>query len=90
MVDKKTRIDLSLFLKILTIPVKKEPIPEIATRIPRIVSLRLLKNVSPPLSPKAINIKNNPRKIKKAIINPTDHLPKYVFSIKLIFIFFIS
>ena len=84
---KKTKGDLSLFLKILIIPVKKEPIAENATASPGSVNLRLPKNVAPPLSPKEINIKNTPKKIIEAIIKLTDNLPKRLFGINLIFIY---
>ena len=58
------------------IPVILEQIPEIAAIMKGIVSFRLLKNVSPPLSPNLTKIKNNPRNKKKFIINPTEHFPK--------------
>lgn len=83
--DKKTRTDLS-FLKKLTNPVTKEVIPEINARVKGIESLRLLKYVSPPLSPDIINKAKILNKIKKPIINATDHLPKFVFGKKVIFI----
>jgi len=57
-------------------PIKKEQAPESPAIIIGIVSLRLLKNVFPPLSPKLTNKKNNPRNTKKEIINPIDHLPR--------------
>tara|TARA_Y100000310_G_scaffold85645_1_gene82489 strand:- start:700 stop:960 length:261 start_codon:yes stop_codon:yes gene_type:complete len=86
MVDRKTRMALSLLLIILIIPVKKAQIPDAAARSPGIVSLRLLKKVAPPLSPNAINIKNSPTKIARAIINPIDHVPNVLFGLNLIFI----
>jgi hypothetical protein len=88
MVDKKTKIARSLFLIILIIPVKNEPMATIAASSPGIASLRLPKKVSPPLSPKFINKNSSPRKIKKAIIKPTDHLPKLLWGVNLIVMFF--
>ena len=63
-------------------PIKKAAIAEMADKSPGIASLRLLKKVSPPLSPKTMNIKNNPKRIRKAIINLIDHLPRFVFGMK--------
>ncbi len=74
-VARKTRIERSLLLIILITPMMKAATPEIAARSPGIASKRLLKKVLPPLSPKAIKRFNNPRKMKKARIDPTDHLP---------------
>ena len=64
-VAKKIKPEYSLFLMILIIPTKKELTPKIPVIIIGIVNLRLLKNVSHPLSQRLTNKKNNPRKIKK-------------------------
>ena len=64
-------------------PVKNEQMPESPAIIIGIVSLRLLKNVSPPLSPNSTSIKNNPRNIKKDMINPIDHFPRSLFGVKM-------
>ena len=74
--DKKTRTDLSFFFITLTIPVKKDNTPPKAAVTIGRHNFKLLQKVAPPLSPRLINIKNIARKIKKAIINPTVHLPK--------------
>ena len=57
-------------------PTKKEAIAEMATTQNGIVSLRLLKNISPPLSPELINKKNSPRNTKNKRISPIDCSPK--------------
>lgn len=86
-VDIKTKIERSLFIMIPIIPVTKEDIPAAAAKMPGIARKRLSKNFSPPLCPEATRIKNIPRIKKKEIINPTDHLERHDFGIKLIFIY---
>jgi len=63
--------------------VKKE---KMNARVKGMASLRLLKYVSPPLSPDIINKENITNKIKKPNINITDNFPKFVFGKKVIFI----
>jgi len=75
-VDKYTNTLLSFFFIILIIPVKKDSIPNIAAVTIGRHNFKLLQKVAPPFSPRLKNIKNTARKIKKAIINPTVHLPK--------------
>ena len=66
----------SLSLIILTNPIKNEKRPDNPVIIMEIVNLRLLKNVSPPFSPRLTKRKNNPISIKKRDINTTDNLPR--------------
>ncbi len=51
-VEPKTRIEHSLFRIMLRSPAKKAQTADSPAMIIGIVSLRLLKNVSPPLSPR--------------------------------------
>ena len=71
------------------IPVKKADTPVIPMHIDGIARYKLLKKVSPPLCPKAMKRKSNPRKATKAIINPIDHLPNWDPGKKLNSIFFL-
>jgi len=81
-VAKKTGTDRSLLLMMLMIPVKKADTPEIPASSIGIVSVRLLKNVSPPRCPEATRSWNDINNTTKATINATDHLPKVVLGTK--------
>lgn len=71
-------------------PVKKADEAEIAERSNSIAGTGRLKKVSPPPCPeatrRAIESWDRANNKKKVIINPTAHLPKIVFGIKLNFI----
>jgi len=81
-VAKITEIELSFFIKIPVIPVKKANIPKIAARSPGIASIKLVKNSAPPRWPEKIRSCNIVNDEKKAMMNPTDHFPKKVLGIK--------
>jgi len=63
-------------------PVTKAETPEIPAVIIGTVSIRALKNVSPPRCPKDTRSWNDRSNTMKATINATDHLPKVVFGMK--------
>ena len=78
-VDIKTRIDFCLDFIRSVIPVMKERMAEKTAIRNGIVNFRLLKKVSPPLSPSWINVKNIVRDIMNDRIKIKDSLPKVVF-----------
>ena len=66
----------------LTMPVMKAAIPEVAAISIGIVRIGLLKNVSPPRCPEATRIPNDARDTAKVKISQADHLPKLVLALK--------
>jgi len=70
----------------LETPMKNERIAETAASKYGIVSFKFEKKVSPPFSPKLMNMKNIVRKRKKRIINQTLSFPTSLLGIKLILI----
>ena len=62
-------------------PMTKAETPEVPASNIGIVSMRLLKNVSPPRCPEATISWNAAKNTMKATINPVDHLPNVVFGI---------
>lgn len=87
-VDRKTKIALSFFHIIPIIPVKKAKIPQAAAKSIGIVSVRLLKKNSPPLSPERTNTSNNMKNKEKKAIKLIDILPNLVLGRNLILIHF--
>jgi len=78
-IARKTRIDRSLLLMVPISPITKANTPEVPANSIGIVSIRLLKNVSPPRWPEATRSWNATKNMMRAASNPADHLPGVVF-----------